>query len=182
MLFRYTLRESAELRLFEEQDAQEMYELLDRNRAHLREWLPFVDNNRTSFDSLTFIKMARRQVSDNQGGQFAILWEGKIAGVVGFHGIDWGNRMTSIGYWLGQEYTGLGLMTLATDALCKLAFEVYNLNRVEIKVATENYKSQAVAERLGFTREGVLRQREWLYDHWVDHIVYSKLASEWKKS
>ncbi|KEO82418.1 hypothetical protein EL26_15165 [Tumebacillus flagellatus] len=181
-MFRCTLQEGVELRLVEEQDAQELFELTDRNRAHLREWLPFVDNTRTTFDSLSFIKMGRRQISDNQGGQFVILVDDKIAGCVGFHGIDWNNRSTSIGYWLAQEYTGRGLMTLATEALCKLAFENYNLNRVEIRVATENYKSQAIPERLGFTREGVLRQREWLYDHYVDHIVYSQLASEWKKS
>jgi ribosomal-protein-serine acetyltransferase len=45
--------------------------------------------------------------------------------------------------------------------------------------ATENEKSCAVPERLGFRREGIERQAEWLYDHFVDHAVYSALASEW---
>jgi ribosomal-protein-serine acetyltransferase len=51
---------------------------------------------------------------------------------------------------------------------------------VEIGCAPGNRKSCAIPERLGFTREGVLRQREWLYDHFVDHVVYGILAEEWR--
>jgi ribosomal-protein-serine acetyltransferase len=60
------------------------------------------------------------------------------------------------------------------------AFSGLKLNRVEIACATENKKSQAIPKRLGFTEEGIARQAEWLYDHYVDHIVYGLLASDWK--
>ena len=59
------------------------------------------------------------------------------------------------------------------------AFDVYGLNKVEIHCATENRRSCAIPERLGFKQEGVLRQGEWLYDHFVDLAVYGLLASEW---
>ena len=49
-----------------------------------------------------------------------------------------------------------------------------------VHVATENEKSRALPERFGFTEEGILRQAEWLYDHYVDHIVYRLLREEWE--
>lgn len=60
------------------------------------------------------------------------------------------------------------------------AFNELNLNRVEIRCAVENKKSRAIPERLHFVNEGCIRQAEWLYDHYVDHIVYGMLKEEWK--
>jgi ribosomal-protein-serine acetyltransferase len=53
------------------------------------------------------------------------------------------------------------------------------MNRVEIARGTENVKSQAVAKRVGFTREGVVRQAEYINDHYVDHVIYEMLAADW---
>lgn len=178
-VLRCILFENAELRFLEESDAEELYALLDANRSHLRQWLPFVDANRSSADSLAFIRMTRKQFADNQGIQLGIFYERKLAGVIGCHLIDWNNRHTSIGYWLGESFQGKGLITSAAGALITHAFTVWKLNRVEIRAAVGNTRSQAIPERLGFVKEGVLRQREWLYDHFVDHISYSMLASDW---
>src|SRR3712207_8983550 len=54
------------------------------------------------------------------------------------------------------------------------SFLELGLNRVSIACATENKKSCAIPERLGFRREGVQRQAEWLYDHFVDHVIRSE--------
>lgn len=175
-----SLTADSELRFLEESDADEMYSLIDANRTHLRQWLPFVDAVRSADDSLSFIRAARKQWADNQGTHYGIFYQGKLAGLIGYHFVDWNNRFTSIGYWLGEPYQGKGLMTASVRVLIDQAFLLWKLNRVEIRVATENRKSQAIPERLGFSKEGVLRQNEWLYDHFVDHIVYSRLASEWQ--
>jgi len=60
------------------------------------------------------------------------------------------------------------------------AFGELRLNRVEVFCATDNVKSRAIPERLGFKQEDVIRQAEWLTDHYVDHAVYSILAEEWR--
>jgi ribosomal-protein-serine acetyltransferase len=73
-------------------------------------------------------------------------------------------------------------MTKGCQALISYAFNDLELNRIEIRCATGNRKSCAIPERLGFVKEGVVRQAEWLYDHFVDHIIYGMLASEWKKA
>jgi ribosomal-protein-serine acetyltransferase len=103
-----------------------------------------------------------------------------LAGVIGYDPIDWENHSTEVGYWLGEEYQGQGLATIACRALVEHAFLELGLNRVSIACATENKKSCAIPERLGFRREGVQRQAEWLYDHFVDHVIYAALASEWR--
>jgi RimJ/RimL family protein N-acetyltransferase len=54
------------------------------------------------------------------------------------------------------------------------------LNRIQARVATGNYPSQAVCERLGLKKEGILRQAEWLYDHFVDLTMNSVLRTEWE--
>jgi ribosomal-protein-serine acetyltransferase len=97
------------------------------------------------------------------------------------HAIDWANRKTSLGYWLAEPHQGRGIVTRGCAALLPYLFDELGLNCVEIGCAVGNARSAAIPERLGFTREGVLRQREWLYDHFVDHVVYSLLAWEWRQ-
>ncbi|HEX8372400.1 MAG TPA: GNAT family protein [Chthoniobacterales bacterium] len=94
-----------------------------------------------------------------------------LCGVIGYNRIDWESRIAFPGYWLAKGSEGKGIMTQCCRALVDHASTEYRLNRIEIMVATENLKSQAIPDRLGFTREGVLRDAEWLYDHYVDHTV-----------
>jgi ribosomal-protein-serine acetyltransferase len=106
----------------------------------------------------------------------------KLAGLTGFHLIDWANRKAAIGYLLGADQQGKGLMTISCRELLSLAFGKLKLNRVELLAAPRNKRSQAVAKRLKMKHEGTVREAEWLYDHFVDLDVYSKLAREWKKT
>jgi RimJ/RimL family protein N-acetyltransferase len=116
----------------------------------------------------------------NNGFQAGIWWNNQLVGCIGFHSIDWSNRKISIGYWLAQGFQGDGIMTNARKALVDIAFDHYGLNRVEIRAATDNHKSRTIPERLGFDNEGCIREAEWLYDHFVDHIVYGMLAAQWR--
>jgi ribosomal-protein-serine acetyltransferase len=101
-------------------------------------------------------------------------------GVIGHHGIDRRIRATELGHWLAANAQGRGVMTRSCRALVKHAFEELGLNRVVIRCATENLRSRAIPLRLGFRHEGVLRDAEWLYDHYVDDDVFAMLARDWK--
>ncbi len=179
-MFVHKLSETTELRLLEERHAQELSDLTERNQEHLRAWLPWVDSSRTVEDRKNFIRGALKQFAQNKGFVAGIWREGRLAGVIAYDPIDWENHSTEVGYWLGEEYQGQGLATTACRALVEHAFGELGLNRVSIACATENKKSCAIPERLGFRREGVKRQAEWLYDHFVDHVIYAALASEWR--
>jgi len=119
-----------------------------------------VDGSRTVEDRKNFIRGALKQFVENNAFQAGIWHEGRSVGVVGHHGIDWENRSTSLGYWLGEGSQGQGLVTTACRARVDHAFGELGLNQVTIACATENNKSCATPERLDFRREGVHRQAE----------------------
>jgi ribosomal-protein-serine acetyltransferase len=177
-MFSYSLGDDAELRLLEEPHAYALYALTEANRAYLREWLPWLDETQSVDDTRRFVRIATQQFASNQGYECGVWWRGELVGTIGNHRIDWRNGATSIGYWIGEGYQGHGLMTRACRALVAHAFDTLHLQRVEIRVATGNLRSRAIPERLGFREEGILRQVEWLYDHYVDHVVYGRLASD----
>src|SRR5947208_2283170 len=110
-----------------------------------------------------------------------MLWEGRIVGMFGFYGMDWSHGKTSIGYLLDEASLGKGLMTAACRAMTRHALVELKFNRVEIRCAPENHRSRAIPRRLGYSEEGRLREVDWLYDHFEDHIVYSLLAGELQK-
>lgn len=163
------------LRLLRKTDAGELHALIEVNRDHLARWLPWAARQ-TRGDTEAFLRRTEEQLSDNDGFQMAVVSEGDIGGVIGFVGVDWGHRSTSLGYWLGEEYQGKGTMTKAVGALVDHALSVWELNRVEIRAATENRRSRSIPERHGFTEEGVLRQAERVEGQYLDVVVYSILA------
>lgn len=175
---RIPVDERLELRLVEPADAAEIFRATESNRAYLREWLPWVDATRTVADTEAFIERSLEQVRSSDGFQTRIVYDGEFAGMIGYLYHDWRNLRTELGYWLRQDRQGLGLMTRSAKALVDFAFDKVGMNRVEIRAATDNRRSRAVPERLGFVQEGVLREYAWLNDHFVDLVVYAKLRNE----
>jgi ribosomal-protein-serine acetyltransferase len=180
-VLRYELADGCFLRLFEESDADELYALIDANRSYLGRWLPWVDATRSAEDVLSFIRATRKQLADNDGFGLAVVDGLSIIGVIGMHRIDWTHRSTSIGYWLAEDCQGRGTMTQAVRALTAHAFDVWKLNRVEIRAAVGNVRSRAIPERLAFREEGVLREAERIDDRYEDSVVYSMLAKDWPR-
>jgi ribosomal-protein-serine acetyltransferase len=175
---RVELYDGCWLRLLNETDAQELYALIDANREHLARRMPWAAGQ-TLQDTLAFIRRTREQLTSNDGFQTAVIENGRIAGMVGFHGVSWQHRSTSIGYWLAASAQGRGTMTRAVSALVDHAFGTWRLHRVEIRAAVDNTRSCAIPERLGFTHEGVAREAERIGERYVDQVVYSTLADEW---
>ncbi len=179
-MFTYWIDDEVELRLLENRHAEMLFALVDANRERLRSWLPWVDGTHTVDDTRAFIKSALKKYAENDGFATGIWYQGRLAGVIDYHSWDFGNRGTEIGYWLAEEFTGKGIMTQTVKTFVDYAIHTIGLNRVVIRCATGNAKRCAIPLRLGFTNEGVQRQSEWLYDHFVDLNVFSMLAEEWK--
>ena len=182
MNFVIPVREDLELRLRTEADVEAFFKVTDKNRTYLRQWLPWVDATKTADDTRKYIQSSISKFEKKESVDLGIWYEGQWIGSIGFHYWDKANRKDTIGYWLAEDFQGKGIVTDAVRALIKYGFEEMNLNRIEILCAVENTRSRAIPERLGFKNEGVTRQCEWLYDHFVDSVTYSLLVSEWKSS
>lgn len=179
-MFSHIVDEQIQLKLLQLQDAEELFEVTDRNRVHLRVWLPWVDGPRHPEDTREFIRGSLHAFAKNNGFQCGISYEGRLVGCIGLNGIDWNNRKTSIGYWLASEVQGKGIMTKSVQAVMDYIFHDLHLNRIEIRAGVYNRRSRAIPERLGFIQEGIIRDAEWLYDHFIDHAVYGMLKADWK--
>ena len=133
--------------------AEELFELTEANRQYLREWLPWLDITQKVSDTEKFIEST---ISGSP--TYALLKDGEICGVAGFHEINKLHKTGAIGYWLAENYTGEGIVTTSVRNLLEVGFNEHNLNKIEIHCAEENLKSRAVPERLGFMYEATLRQ------------------------
>lgn len=103
---------------------------------------------------------------------------GQLAGCIGLKRPDWAGRVVEVGYWSAPAtrrhgYLGEAVRTLTHWVLTEQGFE-----RVELLAATGNLASQRVAERAGFTREGVMRNAGFTHDGRVDLVLYAKIRAD----
>ena len=181
-MFRLRVDDSIELALLEERHSDEIFVLTDANRQYLRQWLPWLDTVKSVSDTRKFRKQSLKQFAEKNGLQAGIWSQEKLVEVIGLHYIDWPNRATSIGYWIAETEQGKGIVTKACRSLVNYALNDLKLNRVEIRVAPQNETSRRIPQKLGFTFEGILREKEWLYDRFVDLEMYSMLAGDWAET
>ena len=156
--------------------ANNLLMLIDENRTRLRAWLPWLDRTRTVDDIKMFIKRTKK---DNEI-HHVIFKNKELVGIIGLHHINHDHRKAVIGYWLSKNAEGQGTMTRAVRLVLQYAFNKLKLHRVVIDCAVGNTKSCAIPERLGFKKEGEMRDAEWLYDYFVNLKRYSMLENEFK--
>jgi ribosomal-protein-serine acetyltransferase len=161
--------------------AGELFAAIERNRDRLRRWLPWLDENYSVDHTVRFLEERIDENETRSALTAVIVWNGHLCGAIGLHRFDPRNRSTSIGYWIDAQHEGLGIATRACGAVVTFGFRNFGLHRIEIRCATGNHRSCAVPLRLGFREEGLLREAEWLYDHFVDLRVFSMLETEWQK-
>lgn len=179
-MFSYKIDEDAELRLVEQRHAEELNALVTDNYDHIREWSWWLkDRERPVEETREWIRQNLEQFANNKGFAIGIWYKGAMAGEIDYSNLSWSHRRVEIGYWLGASFQGRGLITRSCRVLINHAFNELKLNRVEMICAVENKKSRRIPEKLGFREEGIIRQVEWLHDHFVDQVIYGMLAGEW---
>ena len=179
MFFRQ-INDKIKLSLSIPQYAEELFELTDRNRDFLKQWLPWLDTVKELSDTKQFLEHQLLRFQRTQALHVTIFYQNQIAGVIGFNLLDKDNNIGHLGYWLGEEYNGKGIMTKSVRELIEVGFDYYSLQRIDVRCAVENNRSRAIPERLNFQQEGIIRRAEKLGDRYVDHIVYGLLTEECK--
>ena len=179
-MFRREVGDGIEVCALEESDAAELFAAVERNRERLGRWLFWVHETHSTGDIRTFIRQTMIQYAARHGLHCGIRVNGALVGGIGCRVVESRNHSASIGYWLDAAFEGRGIATRCSRAMLDYAFGEMRMHRVEIRCATHNERSCAIPARLGFTREGVLREAEWVYDGYHDLVVWSMLAGEWK--
>ena len=154
-----------------------IFQIIDRDREYLKEWLPFVNFTKKVGDTELFIESisSPENVRDEI---FSIWYNEEFAGLVGFKDTDWTNKKTEIGYWLAQPMQGKGIIYACVQKLLSYAFQKLKLNRVQIKVAEGNQKSEAIPQKLNFTFEGIERAGELHGKDYLNLKIFSRLAAD----
>ena len=193
------VKSSVLLKPLSQSHTYDLHQLIESNRDYLKEWLPWLDNITVLSDTASFIESVSASGLEVRAGlgleeesverlglnekldhapHFGVFFKGELCGVAGFHEIQPQSKVGAIGYWLAQAYTGQGIISTAVKELIEIGFNELKLQKIEIRCAEKNIKSRAIAERLGFTYETTIPEGEWLYDKYVDQVVYLKCLEE----
>lgn len=179
-MYAIPLADDAELRPLEPWQAEEFLAHMDRARGNTDPWIPWATRS-TDLESAkaTLQGFADRQAADNR--RIHGIWlDGTLVGGVMFVAFDAQGGNCEIGVWLEPAGEGRGLVTAAVRHLVDYAFRVRGLHRVEWYCDADNVRSRAVAQRIGMSLDG--RLREYTLHNGVrrDYEVWSLLVHEWK--
>lgn len=153
------------------------------------EWIndPAITRNFASFDEpisreqeLEFIRAMQRSKTDHL---FAVEWAdgtGPIIGTAGLHRIYWPAKNGRVGLMIGlKEVQGKGLGQEALRLVVGYGFERLGLHKVWLVHYADNARMRHIAQKLGFTQEGVLRDEYFHNDRWHDMVRHAILEQEW---
>ncbi|GAA3992906.1 GNAT family N-acetyltransferase [Mucilaginibacter dorajii] len=128
-------------------------------------------------DAIDFIRL---RIADEIQTKFAIVIDGELAGVIGIDFRDDIYRKAPLlGYWLGQQYWGKGIMTQAVRLMIDYGFTNLDVVRLQAGVFSNNPASMQVLEKAGFKKEGILRSAIIKNDVILDEHIYGILKSDW---
>lgn len=163
------------LELLKEEHSLPLFQLASENREHLSEWLPWIKQMKDVSFIQNYIKGTQLKNKAGLEYAFAILENQQVIGRIGIYKIDSQNKIAEIGYWIGKQTEGKGIVTKCCQTLIQFCFTELGLNRLEIKCGSENLRSQTIPEKLHFTKEGTLRQAEWINGRFIDLNLYALL-------
>lgn len=176
---RLDVNENIYLKIIDDSDIEPIFSAIDNEREYLGEWLPFVLFTHEIADTEIFVHSIEN--SGLRDITFAIYVDNIFAGIIGLKDPDTDNKKAEIGYWLSESYQHRGIVTMSAKRLLQYAFDELGMNRIQLRAATGNVKSQNVAKRLGFTFEGIERAGELHQRGFIDLMHFGILKNEFKR-
>ncbi len=163
-------------------DGRELRTAVLESQESLKQWLPWAVNIPNETDYEVLIRKGHTRFLNREDLWMFILLKdtGVIIGGSGLHRINWDIPSFEIGYWLCDSYTGEGFMTEAVAGISNFAFNTLGAKRVEIRMDSNNVKSTAVAQRLGYIHEATLRNesRHHLTNDLRHTMIFARIAPD----
>ncbi len=161
------------------EDAPQLQEAIIETIETLSPWMPWADHLPTLDESEESCRNAEVDFQKGSDHRFHLFLKDSLTfvGGSGLHRIDWTVPKAEIGYWVRTSCSSKGYITEAVEGICRYAMEELKMNRVEIRMNSNNLKSRRIPERLGFTLEGTIRNHMKDVDNKLrDTCIYSIIA------
>ena len=169
------------LRRFHRRDVDEMTSAVLSSLPDLERYLPWAHRGYGRDDAAAYIRDSVQAWKERRAFDFAIRFRDNprvhIGNISIWHVSRLG-RTGEIGYWIRSDHTTNGVATEATQAMMEAGFDRLALHKIVLRIAVGNRASERIAEKLGFVREGVLREELLIKGKWTDHTLYSILEHE----
>lgn len=173
-----------EVRSFRRRDTEPLLEAVRESIVDLHEWLPWAHLAYGRTDAVRFVRETGRAWREGKAFDYAVRPHddpGRHLGNVSIWYVSKTFRAGEIGYWVRSSDAGRGVCTEAAATLVRLGFETLNLHRIMLRIAVGNEASERVASKLGFIKEGVLRDELQVHGTWMDHTIWGMLEHEYKR-
>lgn len=171
------------IRRFSRRDAATLNDAIRVSLPDLNQWLPWARTDYESNDANAFIRDSVQAWKEDRAWDYSIRFKDeplRHVGNISMWTVSKTGKIAEIGYWVRSDETSKGVCTEAADALLGEAFGRLGFHKVVMRIAIGNDPSHRVAEKLGFTREGVLREELLIRGNWVDHAQWSMLDREYQ--
>jgi len=150
-------------------------ESLARHANNRKVWLAVRDLFPHPYTTQDAHEFLQRTVSEQPAMKFCIEIEGAAVGGIGVHpGEDVHRHTATVGYWLGEEFWGRGIMTEAVIVVTDFCFENFPLRRISAEAFANNPASARVLEKAGFAFEGCLKNDVLKDGELLDSLLYAR--------
>ncbi|HEY4311461.1 MAG TPA: GNAT family protein [Pirellulales bacterium] len=172
--------EAIALRVPCQDDVAAMVEAVRSSLDDLMRWTSWCHADYEAEDAVKFLRRVDSERFEDRAYDYFIAdaTQSRLLGGCGLYHVDRTTGCASLGYWVRRDAAGRGHATRAARLLVRFGLVDLDLTRIEILVATENLASQRVAEKIGATREGVLRNRLVLKGRPTDAVVFSLIPAD----
>lgn len=151
------VRDNVKLRLVDPDDAASLYEQIEKTRSQLAKFMPWGESTQSVEDERDFLEYCQSRMQEKKLWNASILIDNKPVGMIDLHNIDLDNMHAEIGYWLGKDYQGNGVMTDSLKKVLQVGFEQLNLHKIKLMAEVNNTASNNVATNVDFKLEGQLK-------------------------
>jgi ribosomal-protein-serine acetyltransferase len=203
-MFELTVDQNIHLRTFHPDEAEEIFNLIERNRARLRPWihpsvLPETPQAAKRFTIECFFNALDEPMEMlttyadylqeldgychgiNPQNETGIWLDGRLAGMASMSHLEGSFTAVEFGYWIAEEHEGKGIITRCVSALMDYAVANMNVHRFVIGCAAPNKHSRAVPERLGYRVYVTKPNGEVVGNFTYDRVEYGIRASAWRE-
>jgi ribosomal-protein-serine acetyltransferase len=169
------------LQLYHTNDAQAFFELLHKNKAHLRPWINWVDAINSLQDAQQLISARIKSFEEQESISLFIVQDQKIIGSIGMFNWRKEIKCAEVGYWMDKDFENKGILSKALNVLISYLFQQVQLNKIELQFNALNKASGAIAKKFNFKIEGIIRSNYAINGTLEDSVLAGLLYAEWKQ-